>query len=163
MTVQFSDGTRRPRARPTATKRVIAYQIAMLAECGTERQVEKRPNLTTSRNAERQKGLLPSASDGHSRHEWRSSPSRIENNRGCPRENGRSLARPTQNPTHGEHRGRPQEVALCDPQRELSFLRRAVLEFAWRATRRGVRLCVWSLLPRSNLPLPASRLPRNRN
>ena len=49
----------------------------MLAEGGTERQVEKRPNLTTSKNTERQKVLPPSASDCHSVPEWLSSPSRI--------------------------------------------------------------------------------------
>lgn len=84
----------------------------MLAEGGMERQVEKRPNLTTFKNAETQKVLPPPASDRHSVPEWLSSPSRIENNRGCPRENGRSLAGVTQNPTHGELRVRPQEVAL---------------------------------------------------
>ena len=49
----------------------------MLAEGGTERQVEKRPNLTASKNTERQKVLPPSASDCHSVPEWLSSPSRM--------------------------------------------------------------------------------------
>ena len=44
-------------------------------------QIRKRPNPTTSRNAERQKVLPPPASDCHSLPRWLSSPSRMVPNR----------------------------------------------------------------------------------
>ena len=81
----------------------------MLAEGGTERQVEKRPNLTTSKNTERQKVLPPSASDCHSLPKWLSSPSRIRTgrdssgNHGFPQEGG-----PKSGPIGGgRHRAAP--------------------------------------------------------
>jgi hypothetical protein len=52
----------------------VAYWI--VAGGGRRWQIEKRPNPTTSRNAERQKVLPPPASDCHSLPEWLSSPSR---------------------------------------------------------------------------------------
>jgi predicted RNase H-like HicB family nuclease len=82
----------------------------MLAERGTERQVEKRPNLTTSKNAERQKVLPPFASHCYSLPKWLRSPSGIENNRRFLRGQGLSLERATQNPTHPGLRRRPQRA-----------------------------------------------------
>jgi hypothetical protein len=81
----------------------------MLAEGDTERQVEKRPNLTTSRNAEGQKVLPPPASDCHSVPEWLSSPSRIGNNRHIPREKAGVGMKATQQTN--DSLSDPQEVA----------------------------------------------------
>ena len=49
----------------------------MLAGGGRGWQIKKRPNPTTSKNAERQKVLPPPASDCHSLPRGQSSPSRI--------------------------------------------------------------------------------------
>jgi hypothetical protein len=82
-----------------------------VAGSGREWQIRKRPNPTTSRNAERQKVLPPPASDCHSRHEWLSSPSRIRNNRVFLRESWEWRWQATQIPTHAKIRGWSQEVA----------------------------------------------------
>ena len=66
---------------------------------------------TTSRNAERQKVLPPSASDCHSLPSWRSSPSRIRHNRRIRREKVGVGKKATQKTTHCPIRMIPQEVA----------------------------------------------------
>jgi len=83
----------------------------MLAGGGSERQIGKRPNLTTSKNAERQKVLPPSASECHSLPKWRSSPSRITHNCVFPPEKGACRVKATWNPTQRELRTEPQEGA----------------------------------------------------
>ena len=91
----------------------------MLAGGGMERQVEKRPNLTTSKNTERQTVLPPSASDCHSVPKWLSSPSRVGHNPRNLRGIQGFCKRVTQNVTHSPIRTTTHEAAVgsLEPRR----------------------------------------------
>jgi len=83
----------------------------MLIGRSRTRQAEKRPNLTTPKNADRQKVLPPSASLCHSVPKGQSSPSRIRHNRRILPENTGVGRKVTQKATHSGGSGSPQDAA----------------------------------------------------
>lgn len=94
-----------------------------------------------------------------------SSPSRIDNKRVLHGETdglsrGRRKIRRTWN---FAPRRRSPHRATANARQDVLSRNLAACRFPWQVVVCGVRLCVWSHLLRSNLPLPDSRQQRNRN